>query len=864
MNSNIGKILISIGGDATQFQKAIGGVQRDLNRFSRNLDKIAGDISTKVSAPLALVGGIATAVGASFSDGMLRVQALTNSTGDEIEKLTKKAKELGINTSFSATQVTQSMQYMALAGWNTTQIMDGVKGVLDLAASSGEDLATVSDILTDGLSAFNKEASYSARMADILATTSARANTDVTKLGDAFRYVAPVAGALNFEVEDTLLVLGTMANNGIKASQAGTALRATLSRMVKPTKESQKALDLLNYSIINSDGTIKPLTKIVEDLRGKFANLTPAQKASTAAMLGGQEAMSGLLALMNAPTDKFNELKEAIEDSNGAADRMAKLMNSGLGGALRKIRSSIEGILVTISENLTPYIIKASEVINQFSNAFNNLSPNIQSIATGFGVMLTVIPPLILAFGQIIKLVSSSIGAIKILIPLIGGISAPVLGIAAAVGATAYLIYKYWDDIVAYFTTGNGIQFLNELKILWSNVLFNIRRLIQTFTNTAKDIWSKYGDEITQIFSWLGEVIMTTFNIVINQLTLVVKYISTFIDVIVKLVKGDFKGAFESVGNFIKELYFTIFESILSVFGTVIRGISGIADVLGFDTIANGLSATNGNLSDYIKLIKKAKEEVSGGDDTPSVLTPAITPPTTNTNTSSIAYGGHPIIDAIGVGKRKLPPLELKEFNKSLEELKNKGIQLATTVDEMAKRLTDGFNDIINNGIANGLSSFGDALGQVISGSAHISSIGVSLLTTLADVMGQLGKMAIAAGLAIQGIKAALKSLNPYVAIAAGVALIALSSAIKSGASNMGDKFGGSRAEGGNVDFGKAYYVGERGKELFVPNQSGTIVSSNDLKFGGNQAVNINGKLTAEGSDLVYVFGKEQNKRGRK
>ncbi|WP_200974424.1 hypothetical protein [Echinicola sp. 20G] len=180
----------------------------------------------------------------------------------------------------------------------------------------------------------------------------------------------------------------------------------------------------------------------------------------------------------------------------------------------------------------------------------------------------------------------------------------------------------------------------------------------------------------------------------------------------------------------------------------------------------------------------------------------------------------------------------------------------------MAKRLTEGFNNIINKGIANGLTSFADALGQVISGSAHISSIGVSLLNTLANVMGQLGKMAIATGLAIEGIKTALKSLNPYVAIAAGVALIALSSAIKSGASNMGDQFGGSRAEGGNVDFGKAYYVGERGKELFVPNQSGTIVSNSDLKVN-NQQVFISGELRAKGSDLVYAIDKEKGRRSR-
>ncbi len=211
---------------------------------------------------------------------------------------------------------------------------------------------------------------------------------------------------------------------------------------------------------------------------------------------------------------------------------------------------------------------------------------------------------------------------------------------------------------------------------------------------------------------------------------------------------------------------------------------------------------------------------------------------------------------------RILPELDLTNFNKSLEELKGKGIQLGNTINKIGVNLTESFNDIINRGIATGLGDFANALGQVISGSEHISSIGTSILNTLAGVLANLGKMAIATGVAIEGIKTALKSLNPYVAIAAGVALIALSSAIKSGAGNMGNQFGGSRAEGGNVDFGKAYYVGERGKELFVPNQSGTIVSNSDLGMN-NQQVFFSGELRAKGSDLVYVFDKEKGRRSR-
>ncbi|WP_200974425.1 phage tail tape measure protein [Echinicola sp. 20G] len=612
MSSNVGRILISIGGNASGFQQAIGGVQRDLNRLSRNLNQIAGDISAKVSLPLAVLGGIATDTTAQFSDGMLKVQSLTSATTEELERLNEQAKELGGNTRFSATEVSQAMQYMALAGYNTVQIQESLASSLDLAAVAGGDLAGVTDILTDTMSAYGLAANQTTKVANLFATGQAKANFNVEQLGEAMKYASANMASANQSIEDSISLLAVFANSGLKGSMAGTTLNAMFRDMKKASTNGMIGVNGFRIALYDAEGNTRSLVDIVADLETATDGLSDKMRDSALSAIFKQEAIRGVNLLLNSGSSELRRYQDELANSDGAAANMAETMESGLGGALRSIRSALESIQIEIGEKLTPIFTKLSGVVQSVANWFRELDDSTKGIVVGIGVVLTVIPPLILGLGQIIKLVSSSIGAIKILIPLLGGISAPVLGIAAAVGAAAILIYKYWDDIVAYFTKGKGVKFLDELKALWNQVLVNIQNLIQTFTNTAKDIWNKYGEEISKVFKWIGEVIMTAFNLVISQLTLVVKYISTFIDVVVKLVKGDFKGAFESVGNFIKELYLSVFQSLLSVFRTVISGISTITEVLGLDGIASGLDKVNSSLDDYISKVKEVKEEVEG------------------------------------------------------------------------------------------------------------------------------------------------------------------------------------------------------------------------------------------------------------
>lgn len=349
----------------------------DASGFSSGIEKI-GSIATKglavLGAAVTASTGVVVKLGMDFESQMSKVQAISGATGDELLQLTDKAKEMGKKTKFSATESAQALEYMAMAGWKTDDMLGGLEGIMNLAAASGEDLASTSDIVTDALTAFGMAASDSGHFADILATASSNANTNVGMMGETFKYVAPVAGALGFSAEDTALAIGLMANSGIKAGQAGTSLRAILSRMAKPTKEVQSAMDELGISLTNSDGSMKSLNEIMGDLRNGFASLSEAEKAEMASALGGQEAMSGLLAIVNASDDDFNKLSGAIANCDGAAADMAETMNDNLKGKLTILKSSLEGLGLDLYESIeSPLKDLASlgiDAVNELTEAF--------------------------------------------------------------------------------------------------------------------------------------------------------------------------------------------------------------------------------------------------------------------------------------------------------------------------------------------------------------------------------------------------------------------------------------------------------------------------------------------------------------
>lgn len=399
------KVKIQIGGEKdSSLDKAFSQTKRELDnlyRFSKRTnqsflssvnkmdafaDKTFSFMAKGVAAASAgITGALAasTAAGASFESQMSTVQAISQASESEMARLKALAKQMGIETKFSATEAGQGLEYMAMAGWDVDSMLAGLPGIMNLAAASEEDLGQVSDIVTDAMTAFNLEASRSAEFADVLAQASARSNTDVAMMGQTFKYVAPVAGALGFSIQDTATAIGLMANAGIKGEQAGTSLRAIFSRIVKPTAEVASAMERIGgLSVTNSDGSMRSLDEILRDLRAGFSGLSESERASTAASLAGQEAMSGMLALVNASDEDYEKLSDSIYHAKGAAEEMAGVRMDNLKGDVTLLKSSAEGAGIAIYEGLSePFregVQTGTEWLNSFTESVEENLPTIR------------------------------------------------------------------------------------------------------------------------------------------------------------------------------------------------------------------------------------------------------------------------------------------------------------------------------------------------------------------------------------------------------------------------------------------------------------------------------------------------------
>jgi TP901 family phage tail tape measure protein len=352
---------------ASQFTGAYKKITPGISKFEKVAKKALKGVAVAATAAGTAVAGIAAYavnVGTSFESQMSTVKAITGATGDDFQALRDKAKQLGADTKYTATQVGEAMQYMGMAGWKTDQILAGISSVMDLASASGEDLGTVSDIVTDDMTAFGislkgistEEAQKRVEhFSDVLAAAATSTNTDVAKMGETFKYAGAVAGALGYSIDDVAVATGLMANAGIKADQAGTSLRSLFTRLVKPTKESQDAIDKLHLSITNSDGSMRSFADLMQDMRKGFAGMTQDEKAFYAAELAGQRGMSGLLAIVNATQSDFDDTTKAIQNCAGATKEMAAIKLDNLQGDVDIFKSALEGLGIEIYDQaVTP------------------------------------------------------------------------------------------------------------------------------------------------------------------------------------------------------------------------------------------------------------------------------------------------------------------------------------------------------------------------------------------------------------------------------------------------------------------------------------------------------------------------------
>lgn len=373
--------------------------------------------------------------GMNFEQGMAQVKAISGASAEEMQLLTDKAKEMGAKTKFSATESAEAFNYMAMAGWEVDDMLNGIEGIMNLAAASGADLATTSDIVTDALTAMGYSAGDAGKLADVMAAASSSANTNVELMGQTFQYAAPLVGALGYNMEDTAVQIGLMANAGIKGTKAGTALRGILSRLSAPPKEAADAMDELGISLTDSEGNMKSLDEVMQDLRDAFSELDETQQAANAKAIAGQNAMAGLLAIVNAAPDDYNRLTQAVKDSEGASESMANTMNDTVEGQLTLLKSQIEGIQIQIYEKLVPSLRDGIDTISETLGTVNwdevgTKLGNFVKKALDFGVK-------IIDNGEGIISVLQSIGTVLIAAFAIS----KVLSFASAIG-TLWNVFK--------------------------------------------------------------------------------------------------------------------------------------------------------------------------------------------------------------------------------------------------------------------------------------------------------------------------------------------------------------------------------------------------------------------------------------
>ena len=560
-------------------------------------DKISG-VGQKllpVTAGVTALGTIAVKTGADFDSAMSKVAAVSGATGSEMDALREKAREMGSKTKFSASEAAEAMNYMAMAGWKTNDMLSGIEGIMNLAAASGEDLASTSDIVTDALTAFGLSASDSGHFADILAAASSNANTNVSMMGETFKYAAPVLGSLGYSAEDSAIAIGLMANAGIKSSQAGTALRSAITNLAKPTDAVASAMEQYGISLTDSSGKMYSLRELMEQLRQKLGGLSEAEQAQAAASLFGKEAMSGMLAIINGSPADFEKLSNAIDTCsdtvdgyNGTTEKMAAVMQDNLAGQVTILKSQLEELAISFSDILMPTIRSIVSRIQELVDKLNQLDPQtketiakIALVAAALGPMLVVLGKTISSVGTVFSAVSklpalfstvqSGIGAIT---GALGVSLGPLLAIIAAVAALVAAFVHLWKTNDEF--KSNIIAIWEQIKSTFTGLTQGITDRLnalgfdfESFTDVLKAAW----DELCNLLAPIFEGVFQNISNIFSEFTGV---LLGLLDVLIGLFTGDWEQCWYGI----KGIFTSIWNFIVNTFRNIMNTLKGIADVV--------------------------------------------------------------------------------------------------------------------------------------------------------------------------------------------------------------------------------------------------------------------------------------------
>ncbi|HGF7891822.1 TPA: phage tail tape measure protein [Enterococcus faecium] len=487
-------------------QDAVKTFEKNSNSMTTAVGKVmqgTGAAMTKyITTPLIGVGVAAAKVGGDFEAQMSRVKAISGATGDTFEQMKQQAIDLGAKTAFSAKESAAGMENLASAGFSAQEIMKAMPGLLDLAAVSGGDVALASENTATALRGFGLEASEAGHVADVFARAAADTNAEVGDMGEALKYVAPVANSMGISLEETAAAIGIMSDAGIKGSQAGTTLRGALSRLARPTKAMQDTMDNLGVSFYDADGKMKPLKTQVELLKKAFEGLTPEQQQNALVTLYGQESLSGMMALIDKGPDSLGKLTKSLKDSDGAADDMARTMQDNMNSSIEQMFGAFESAAIVIQKILAPSIKKVADAISGLVEKFVSAPESTQKLVVAIGAIAIAIGPVLYALGMLVKafqtmkvglgVLGNGISLFKKLGSAIGFLTSPVGLVIAAVALLVVGFIYLWNTS-------------EDFRNFWIGLWEGIKSAVSSAVEWIQNAWKSTGEWFNNLWKSIKE-----------------------------------------------------------------------------------------------------------------------------------------------------------------------------------------------------------------------------------------------------------------------------------------------------------------------------------------------------------------------